>query len=663
MEGIRRWKFGIDNLMAYGLSFMAMISQAQAEIITPTAKTDEIVVTATRSEKELLEIPANVTVISEDDIKKSNARYISEILRSESGLLVNDWTGIGKTVTIDIRGFGETGPLNTLVLVDGRRVTQVDLAGTDWSQIPIEDVSKIEIVRGAGSILYGDNAAAGTINIITKKGAQGVNSKLNTFSGSYNTHNSTFYANGGNQDLTFSINQTYRNTDGYRKNSYFNSNDTNISLGLLLCNEFNTEMNMGIHNDEYGLPGYLTPAQIVSSGRRSTTTPDNKATTEDYYYKLKVNNSLDSIGDFTTDLSLRNKTSSSIYSGWGTFDNKIDSMHLSPRYIKKFSVTGMPGKITAGVDWLRDQANLSGTNADKESQGIYVLGEMDLDADNYPADGWLASAGYRWEKTTYLFSGGGVSARKTHNENIFNLGMSGFSEQLSMFANYSQNFRFPAVDEYFAAPPFGGGLLKPQSGDQIEAGIRGNVGFIINISFFRINTDDEIFYNPVTFANENYEKVQRNGMETGIKFDTNLWHHGSGDNPTAMTFNYTRTDAEFQAGAFKGNEVPGVPHSKYSIIITSPSVVIDNLDANIYYNHVGRRYLISDQTNQQPLLDAYNTVDVKFIYQYKKLKVSLGVNNVFNQRYEEYGSTNSVGTIALYPSPERNYMLGLAVEF
>jgi len=86
--------------------------------------------------------------------------------------MVNDWTGTGKTVTLDMRGFGEGGPLNTLVLVDGRRVTQVDLAGTDWSQIPIEDVVKIEIVRGSGSILYGDNATAGTINIITKKGAQ-----------------------------------------------------------------------------------------------------------------------------------------------------------------------------------------------------------------------------------------------------------------------------------------------------------------------------------------------------------------------------------------------------------------------------------------------------------------------------------------------------------
>ena len=59
----------------------------------PITKTNEIIVTATRSEKELLKIPANVTVISEADIKKSNARCISEILKSENGLMVNDWTG------------------------------------------------------------------------------------------------------------------------------------------------------------------------------------------------------------------------------------------------------------------------------------------------------------------------------------------------------------------------------------------------------------------------------------------------------------------------------------------------------------------------------------------------------------------------------------------
>lgn len=631
------------------------------ETMTPTAQaesaaTSEIIVTATRSEKEMLKIPANVTVISEDDIRKSNARCISEILKSENGLLVNDWTGTGKAVTVDMRGFGEGGPLNTLVLVDGRRVTQVDLSGTDWSQIPIEDVSKIEIVRGAGSILYGDNATAGTINIITKKGAQGVNSKLNTFAGSYNTNNFAFFANGGNQDINFSVNQSYRNTDGYRWNSYFNSDDKNLSLGLIFGSEFTAEMSMGIHNDEYGLPGYLTPAQIATSGRRSTTTPDDLATTEDYYYKLKVNNSFEEVGDFTTDLSLRNKTSSSTYSGWGTFDNKIDSMHLAPRYIREFGIAGNSAKVTTGVDWLKDEGNLSGTGADKDSLGAYLLGEIEVNKK------YGISAGYRHEKMFYSFNGGGLSARKTLNEDVFYSGLTYmYSQTGSLYLNYSQSFRFPAIDEYFSSWSGLNSALKPQSGQQMEIGVKHSPSELLmtNLSLFSIDVDNEIFYNPYTppfGQNENYDRIQRQGVEAKMEYKP-------GEELPRITLNYTYTQAEFQAGAFRGNEVPGVPHNKAGIIITTPPLAVENLNMNLYYNYVGSRYLVSDQPNQQKPLDAYNTVDAKLIYQYKKVKASLGVNNLFNQRYEEYGSTNSAGTIALYPSPERNYMFGLAVEF
>ncbi|MEW6026008.1 MAG: TonB-dependent receptor [Planctomycetota bacterium] len=626
------------------------------ETSAPITKTSEIIVTATRSEKEMLKIPANVTIISEDDIRKSNARCISEILKTENGLLVNDWTGTGKAVTVDMRGFGGTGPLNTLVLVDGRRVTQVDLSGTDWSQIPIEDVGKIEIVRGAGSILYGDNATAGTINIITKKGAQGVNTKLNTFSGSYNTNNFAFFANGGNQDITFSVNQSYRNTDGYRQNSYFNSDDKNISLVLIFGSEFNAEMSMGIHNDDYGLPGYLTPAQIATSGRRSTTTPDDYATTEDYYYKLKVNNSFEEVGDFTTDLSLRNKTSSSTYSGWGTFDNKINSMHLAPRYIREFGIAGNSAKVTTGVDWLKDEGNLSGTGADKDSLGAYLLGEIEVNKK------YGISAGYRHEKAFYSFNGGGLSARKTLNEDVFHSGLTYmYSQTGSLYLNYNQSFRFPAIDEYFSSWSGLNAALKSQSGSQVEIGVKHSPSesLMTNLSLFSIDVDNEIFYNPYTppfGQNENYDRIQRQGIEAKMEYKP-------AEELPRIALNYAYTQAEFQQGAFKGNEVPGVPRNKAGLIITTPPLAVENLNVNLYYNYVGSRYLISDQPNQQPLLDAYSTVDMKFIYQYKKVKASLGVNNLFNQRYEEYGVTNSSGTIALYPSPERNYMFGLAVEF
>ena len=67
-----------------------------------------------------------------------------------------------------MRGFGVTGPQNTLILVDGRRIADFDLSGVQWSAIPSSAIERIEIVRGGGSVLYGEGATAGVINIITE---------------------------------------------------------------------------------------------------------------------------------------------------------------------------------------------------------------------------------------------------------------------------------------------------------------------------------------------------------------------------------------------------------------------------------------------------------------------------------------------------------------
>ena len=130
-------------LVVPGIS-LAEGEKKDANVIT-TMK--EVVVTGTRTEQSVDRIPANVTVIYEEDIENSNARTVSDVLRSEEGIIVRDWLSNGRTAQVDLRGFGETANANTLVLVDGRRFNEIDLSGTDWTQIPLEQIQRIEIVR------------------------------------------------------------------------------------------------------------------------------------------------------------------------------------------------------------------------------------------------------------------------------------------------------------------------------------------------------------------------------------------------------------------------------------------------------------------------------------------------------------------------------------
>src|SRR5512143_3858269 len=177
--------------LALVVAFLAEISfaeepkkNAKAEVLM-----EQVVVTATRYEEALSNVPANVSVIEEREIANSTAKDIPNLLRMHGGLQVTDVTGNGRSYRVDLRGFGETAQSNTLVLVDGRRINQADLSGTDWTLIPLDRVKRIEIIRGArGSVLYGDNASGGVINIITKEGEL-LKAGVDLLSGSYNTFN------------------------------------------------------------------------------------------------------------------------------------------------------------------------------------------------------------------------------------------------------------------------------------------------------------------------------------------------------------------------------------------------------------------------------------------------------------------------------------------
>ena len=144
---MKRWIGFLVVLIA--LTFPGL-SQAQDEKTNDPSVTtlEEVVVTANRQEEKISFVPANVTVVSETDIKNSTAYDLPDLLRNQTGVHVNDIAGNRRNYTVDLRGFGETASLNTLVLVDGRRINEADLSGSDWALIPLDRVNKIEIIRG-----------------------------------------------------------------------------------------------------------------------------------------------------------------------------------------------------------------------------------------------------------------------------------------------------------------------------------------------------------------------------------------------------------------------------------------------------------------------------------------------------------------------------------
>lgn len=175
---------------------------------------DEMVVSATRSEKKLLDTAASVSVITDKDLNKMHINNLDEAFVKIPGVYVGRLSGIGSTTSQTVMR-GVNAANSVAVLVDGVQVNDSYNGSVTWSAIPVDMVKRVEVLRGPASVLYGGNALAGVINIITKDvDKTSVNLKLSY--GSNNTQNHSLYVAGKASDkLDFNVNYEKKKTDGY----------------------------------------------------------------------------------------------------------------------------------------------------------------------------------------------------------------------------------------------------------------------------------------------------------------------------------------------------------------------------------------------------------------------------------------------------------------
>ncbi|MGO9953919.1 MAG: TonB-dependent receptor [Dissulfurispiraceae bacterium] len=652
-------------LLFVPMMLLSLCPEVRAEGET---KLEEVVVTATRYDENTADIPANVSVITEKDIKESNAQNIPELLRKQVGVLVNDITGSGRYYTVDLRGFGETAPLNTLVLVDGRRINQADLSGVDWVLIPLEDVHRIEIVRGGqASVLYGDNAAGGVINIITKEGTSGLKAGANLAGGSYGTINGGSYVSGSMKDLSLRLSGNYLTSDGYRDNSKTEDKDANFHSTYSVRDFLKLDLSGGYHWDHTGLPGALTDSDFAAGfSRMSTQFPNDFAHTKDYYIRLVPELYFYGEDIFKIDTSFRRRDALSFNSGdWGNFtgDSVIKTIAISPQVIIKNNFGSMTNSVTSGIDFQNVDENVSddsiffgseslGTfKLTEETVGFYAHDELTI------SKGLVFSSGYRHEIAHYSFdpSTPGTSDMSTDS---YTAGINyTYFKQSYVYASFSKSFRFPVLDELYSyITNTINTYLLPQTAKNYEIGIKHDFNdvFSAHLNVFKIDTDREIIYNPVLYENENLDGMtQREGAEVSLEAKATEW--------LTLRGGYTFQTAKIEGGMFQGSDVPNVPQHKATIDVVCH--ITKQADAILNGIYVGERRFISDWSNDFSNQDAYVLLNAKFNYRWKSVKAFLNLNNLTNKKYAEYGVIGGVPLQrAYYPSPTRNFLVGLSID-
>jgi len=652
---------------------LPLISQGEEVLELPAVSEgplEEMVVTATRYPKQLDSIPANVSVITAEEISNSVARNIPDLLRTEVGLHVTDVTGNRASYTVDIRGFGETAALNTLVLVDGRRINSADLSGTDWTTMPLERVDRIEIIRGArSSVIYGDNASGGVINILTREG-QEFEAGLEVDMGSYGTLDTTGYVRGSEGEITYAFSGSRRHSDGYRDNSMTQFDSVGADLGYYPNPGVEFRLSGGYTSNKARLPGAIKVSDFAAGASRTASlNPGDFADSEDFYAKGSSEVEIDEGLHFKMDASYRKRESSAFSTFFGgnfKGDTTLETVIASPMFILDHDVQGMENHLTFGFDYESNEEeivnllSLTGPPSFSSVTG-YELGKWDYGYFVYdeiaPIQGVLLSAGYRYDKANFSY-GGAAEGDTSLDENLYTLGWTqDIGEKLDFYFSYSRGFRYPVLDELFNFISNSINFdLKAQISQDYEVGLRyqtdDRTGLRVN--FFRIDTDHEIFLDPESFKNSNLDGgTERRGFEISMF---------AGIKNLDVSLGYAYTNAHITGGTYSGKEVPGVPAHQFTMsgliaLGRGMSIAVDG-------KYVGSRPFISDFANAFPDQASYFAMNAKLKYERDWLSVFVDLNNLTNAAYSEYGVLGGFPQEqAYYPSPEFNFLAGVAVNF
>jgi len=329
-------------------------------------------------------LPFAVSVIDIEDIENSNAQTTIDLLKAETGIFVKDWTGSGTTASVDIRGFGEQAGMNVAVLIDGRRVNEVDLSAVDWTQIPIDQIERIEIIRGgAGSVLYGDNAVSGVINIIPKIGTGAPYFRYIQRYGSYDMKEERVEFGGETEGLSFIVTGDRKATHGYRNNSYFNNWDLASKLVYEVDPELLLKFSQSWHKSEYGLPGALSSIEQERHNRKFALYGEDYTKNTDWNFVGGFEKTYGDWGTLSSDFSYRRRYAYSNFiganGGWNPIRRStIDTYAITPKYVLVRDIAGFANKLVTGLDYYRVENDSDVFNALNNIQSITAVKKNSL---------------------------------------------------------------------------------------------------------------------------------------------------------------------------------------------------------------------------------------------------------------------------------------------
>lgn len=643
-----------------------VVANASTQFSTPITTAD-VLVKANRFVRKDTETTYASEIHTEEEILASGAATLYDFLAQQSSLNVLSSFGNKLTPSINLRGFGnENGSQNVVITVDGQRLNNIDSSAQLLGAIPLGNIERIEIAKGSGSVIYGDGATAGTIQIYTKK-KTGVT--VSSSLGNYGQKNSYINAGISEQYIDLSASLAHDSFDGFSKKDasghrdQSTSNTQNVKLAIKPIDglKFFAEGTSSRNDIRYVSP--LTRAQFKDDPR---------------------NVGLNFLGNPSTYTQQSLDTDQ-----WkiGAEYQITDTLKLSATHFQEDKTSAFPSFVSK-YDYRANDISLSFNNDIISA----IIGYQDFDGDRKTTDNtttkdnratfihteyrpnWLdenltLSAGARQEKVSYRFAPTtGSQLKDSENLNAWDIGANyRFNTELSAFANYNSAYQAPDIDRFFVqdfslfpiVTTNFNGFISPAKVKTMNVGLNHTTdNNRLKVSAFHANLKDEIYLlqpNPFTFINTNLDKSHKYGFEVQDYFKFNKQLSAS------VIYNYTRAkiDRETESGVrLNGNDLPGVP--KHTIVANMNYQFLNNIGLNLNHTWRSKAYAFNDlQNNFDQKQNSYNSTNIALNYQYKNVNLFTSITNLFERE-----NSIQVADNAVYPVDfARTWRVGLRADF
>jgi len=608
----------MKSILAFFLVFTSFSAFAQ----TNQTVSDEIVVTASAIPETVESTPATVTVITQKEIEQHAARDLADVLREVPGLTISRTGSPGKATSLFTRGANST---HTLVLWNGIEINNPYFAGYDWGRFSTAGVQQVEVVRGPYSALYGSDAVAGVVNVLTNPVKSGVRGDFEL--GGHGLRNAMTGADYVTPSTLFSASYEHRNDDGFEPNDDFAQNTANLFWKWTASNHFSIGVAGRRTSYDLGIPTNLN-----FDGTELVPSPNRRQEGTERQIAVPI---AQSIGRFSYEIALsesrRNDDFTDPDDPYGYVNGTTDSITRRARLTTRTSTA--IGTIVAGGESERatvTDVTTFGPNLDhdrRRDKSFFIEDRLEHELD----------AGSRLELS--------LGARRDDfdefgSETSPRAAFAWIVGSNKVHAAYGQSFRAPSIGELFF--PFSGNAsLQPEHGKSTEIGYDRALGDkgLFSITLFHARYRDLIVFDNVTYTFANIGRARTQGAEISLTRNVGQSYYS--------TMNYTYLDTKQDD---TGEELLRRPKHSGSIFIGRRA---GKTDTNIALVHTGSRLDVLPVAPFTHVSDkAHTTVDVNVQMHGDRYTPYIKLENATNERYEE---------VRGYRSPGRRFIFGLRV--